>query len=92
MSMKRRAFFGRVKGRDLFDLVYLIGLGVRPHRGYCDAMMNIPNPAILKQRISERLGEFDLPSLHRDVSPFLFDPSNQSVILFPQIIDQTTFL
>lgn len=89
MSMKRRAFFGRVKGRDLFDLVYLVGMGVRPHRGYMKDLVGIADGEQLRTAIVDRLSVFNLAELASDVAPFLFDPRNQSVLLFPQIMAQT---
>jgi predicted nucleotidyltransferase component of viral defense system len=82
----------RLKGRDFFDIVFLLGLTRSPDFGYLKAKMNIETPWQLKEYLTYHCQWKDFHALHRDVSPFLFDPSNQSVLLFPQIIDQTTFL
>jgi hypothetical protein len=45
----------------------------------------------LKTYLTKNLEGLDLIQLQRDVQPFLFDPKDQSVVLFPQIINQTSF-
>ncbi|MDR2540247.1 MAG: hypothetical protein LBD11_00230 [Candidatus Peribacteria bacterium] len=46
----------------------------------------------LKEKIKIRLTEIDFSALQRDVQPFLFNSNDQSVALFPQVIEQTIFL
>ncbi len=91
MAMKWRALFGRVKGRDLFDLAFLIGMGVKTHRGYCSQTLWIHDGHQLKEQVLARLTSFDLDALHADVAPFLFDPRNESIKYFADIIAQTEF-
>lgn len=91
LSMKLNAFFSRVKWRDIFDIVYLIWRVKSPNRDILKQAQNISSPDELHERILSRLNELDLNRLQQDVKPFLFDPNNQSVILFPEIIKNTKF-
>ncbi len=91
LSMKFCAFFSRVKGRDLFDIVYLLSLWTQPNRDFLQQVLWISSWDHLKKKIKSRLSELNLLQLQKDVAPFLFDPNNQSVALFPQIIEQTEF-
>ncbi|HRX63791.1 MAG TPA: nucleotidyl transferase AbiEii/AbiGii toxin family protein [Candidatus Absconditabacterales bacterium] len=91
LSMKFSAFFSRAKGRDLFDIVYLLGMGVKPNWGFCKHSFGIDNGKSLKIAIKKRLNELDLIALQKDVQPFLFDSNDKSVELFDKIIEQTDF-
>lgn len=92
LSMKLSAFFERVKGRDLFDIVYLLSLWAQPDWNVCDQLFHLTNAMELKEKIKIRLTEIDFSALQRDVQPFLFNSNDQSVALFPQVIEQTIFL
>lgn len=87
VSMKLLAFFGRIKGRDIFDLSYLLSMGAMPDYGLLHSL-GITNSQELLQAINDRLATLDLDQLNQDVSPFLFQTDNQSVKLFPEFIKQ----
>lgn len=91
LSMKICAFFGRTKGRDLFDIAFLLSMGIKPDLGFLKHTLNINDSKTLKERILSRITELDLVSLQREVQPFLFDSNNKSVEYFAQIIKQTEF-
>lgn len=91
LSMKLSAFFSRVKWRDVFDIVFLLGMSIQPNRWFCNHTLGIKDWKTLKIAIKKRITELDLISLQRDVQPFLFDSNDRSVELFFQIIEQTTF-
>lgn len=91
LSMKFSAFFSRLKWRDMFDIVYLLGMWVKPHRWFCKHAFNIGDAITLKRAIKKRISELNLIALQKDVQPFLFDSNDQSVALFDKIIDQTVF-
>lgn len=92
LSMKLSAFFSRIKGRDLFDIVYLLWKTQSPNWDILKEKYNIKNSSQLKQKIAEKNQTLDFTQLQKDIQPFLFDPNNQSVQYFPQIIEQTEFL
>jgi predicted nucleotidyltransferase component of viral defense system len=69
----------REKGRDLFDVSFLMGLA-EPDFGYITKCMNINQKQFLKL-FNERLQELDLNFLARDVEPFLFSSEQKERIL-----------
>lgn len=69
----------REKGRDLFDVSYLMGLA-EPDFSYIAKCMNIDQEQFLKL-FNERLQELDLNFLARDVEPFLFSSEQKERIL-----------
>lgn len=92
VSMKLWACFDRVKGRDLYDLAFLWAQNIAPDRSVLDQKLWISDWVTCKARLLERIATRNLDQLHADVAPFLFDPNNQSVRYFRQIIEQTEFL
>lgn len=91
-TMKLFAFFSRVKWRDLYDLSFLFGQKIEPNRNILENRLNISNRNQCKTKMLERMQGWNLEEMNDDVAPFLFDPSNQSIKTFPQIIQQTDFL
>lgn len=89
LSMKLSALFTRVKGRDVFDIVFLLSFGTKPDWNVLNHLCQIENAEVLQQKLQSRLSELDFSLLQKDVQPFLFDSNNQSVALFPQIVQQT---
>ena len=69
----------REKGRDLFDVSYLMGLA-EPDFSYIAKCMNIDKQQFLKL-FNERLQKLDLNFLARDVEPFLFSSEQKERIL-----------
>lgn len=69
----------REKGRDLFDVSYLMGLA-EPDFNYIAEAANIDKKQFL-QLFEERLQEIDLSFLARDVEPFLFSSEQAQRIL-----------
>ena len=94
LSQKIYAAFTRkrIKWRDFFDIVFLLWKTQKPDYWYLKQKINIDNPNNLKKYILEESKKLDFTQLQKDVQPFLFDPNNQSVQYFPQIIEQTEFL
>ena len=69
----------REKGRDLFDVSYLMGLA-EPDFSYIAKCMNIDKQQFLKL-FNERLQKLDLNFLASDVEPFLFLSEHKERIL-----------
>ena len=69
----------REKGRDLFDVSYLMGLA-EPDFSYIAKCMNIDKQQFLKL-FNERLQKLDLNFLASDVEPFLFLSEQKERIL-----------
>lgn len=82
----------RGKGRDFFDLVFLMGRGIKPDYEYLEAKITIPDPKSLKKAILDRCQQLDMETMARDVEPFLFDPSDvKKVISFEDVVRQYEF-
>lgn len=90
LSQKLFACFTRkrLKWRDFFDIVFILGLTKSPNYAYLSQKMRIDNPTMLRSYLLDNCKWVDFEMLQADVAPFLFDPYNQSVKLFPQIIEQ----
>ena len=79
----------RNKGRDFFDVVFLLGLNVKPNYAYLEQKVGITTAAQLKERLLAHCEKLNMEEQGRDVASFLFTPSDvRMVTLFPQIIKQ----
>ena len=63
----------RAKGRDFFDVAYLISRDVQPDMKYLAIKLNIPSIQSLKQKLIQKGSASNLTALANDVKPFLFD-------------------
>ncbi len=79
----------RNKGRDFFDIVFLLGLGETPNYAYLYAKIGVQNAEELREMVLEKCALLDMKKMASDVKPFLFDPRDEKkVILFPKYIEQ----
>jgi predicted nucleotidyltransferase component of viral defense system len=79
----------RNKGRDFFDIVFLLGQGVKPNYDYLDIKLNIINENQLKEIILQRCAEINMQEMSKDVAPFLFYPKDvKKVLLFEDYLKQ----
>ncbi|MGZ4043198.1 MAG: nucleotidyl transferase AbiEii/AbiGii toxin family protein [Bacteroidia bacterium] len=79
----------RNKGRDFFDIVFLLSLIDRPNYDYLKMKLYVTNAAELKARILERCSELDMQEMARDVAPFLFNPADvKKIVFFSDYIQQ----
>ncbi len=75
------------KGRDFFDIVFLMGKAV-PDYVYLKDRLGISDKDSMIDALRRRAQSVDMKSLARDVVPFLADPSQQDrVLLFEQWLD-----
>lgn len=82
----------RSKGRDFFDLVFLMSRQIKPDYEYLNAKLSVSKPAILKKRILEKCRQLDMNKMADDVRPFLFDPNDiRKIIHFEDVVDQYEF-
>jgi predicted nucleotidyltransferase component of viral defense system len=63
----------RAKGRDFFDVVFLLGMGYKPNYAYLEAKLNLQTSTALREQILEVCNHLDFKALALDVQPFLFD-------------------
>lgn len=84
LSQKMMAvlFRKREKGRDIYDVSYLMGLS-SPDFEYIEKLLVVNRQEFLR-RFEKRLAELDFNNLARDVGPFLFSSDQlDRVITFP---------
>lgn len=79
----------RNKGRDFFDVVYLLGQGIVPNYAYLQLKLGIGSSEDLRRRIIDRCAALRMADMASDVSPFLFDKRDEKrVLLFPRYMEQ----
>ncbi|MDE3183887.1 MAG: nucleotidyl transferase AbiEii/AbiGii toxin family protein [Bacteroidota bacterium] len=79
------------KGRDFFDIVFLLSLEKKPDFDYLDFKTGINDSKTLKERILLKCASLDMEEMARDVAPFLFNPSDtKKIIHFADYIRQVT--
>lgn len=72
----------RNKGRDFFDVVFLLSKNAKPDYHYLDIRLGIKDGVALKAKILERCAMLDMKSMADDVAPFLFNPGDTKKITF----------
>lgn len=70
----------RNKGRDFFDLVFLMGKDVAPNMDYLHQKADIQNTAALKARLLEKCATLSMDEMAADVAPFLFNPNDRKKV------------
>ena len=79
----------RNKGRDFYDIAFLLSLNIEPDWNYLKQKIDISNKSSLKKAIHDHCKKIDMREMARDVEPFLFKAGNTiKVELFPQLIEQ----
>lgn len=79
----------RAKGRDFFDVSFLLGLNVAPDLRYVEQKLGLTSTRALAQTLLDRCAQLELETLAVDVQPFLFDANGHlGVTRFPQLIRQ----
>ena len=94
MAQKCYAILNRVrnKGRDFFDLVFLMGKGILPNLDYLQQKTGIDNANDLKLRLIKKCSTLNMNDMSRDVAPFLFDENDQKKVkLFVNYLEQFNF-
>lgn len=82
----------RNKGRDFYDLVFLMGREIKPDFGYLQAKTNISDPENLKEAISKKCRQLNMETMAKDVEPFLFEASGvKKVVQFEEAVRQYAF-
>lgn len=80
----------RNKGRDFFDIVFLLGQGQKPNYDYLEFKAGINTPEKLVEKIVDHCAALDMVEMANDVRPFLFDPKDEKkVVHFIEYIKQS---
>lgn len=72
----------RNKGRDFFDIVFLLGMNVVPNYDYLTMKLNISNGEQLKDAILNVCNQINMKEMADDVAPFIFHPKEVKQILY----------
>ncbi len=90
MSQKIAALLERkrAKGRDFFDVSFLISKRIKPDMKYLNKKLDIDNIEDLRKKLRERAENVDLKNMATDVEKFLFNRSHvERVLSFNQQIE-----
>ncbi|MBU6274704.1 MAG: nucleotidyl transferase AbiEii/AbiGii toxin family protein [Bacteroidetes bacterium] len=66
----------RNKGRDFFDLAFLMSLQVKPDMTYLKEKLDVTTTDELKIRLLNKCKNLDMKTMAQDVEPFLFIPGD----------------
>jgi predicted nucleotidyltransferase component of viral defense system len=77
------------KGRDFFDVAFLLSFVNRPNYDYLQQKLNVSNAEQLKERVLDRCSKISMDEMAKDVAPFLIDSKDvKKILLFPELIKQ----
>ena len=79
-AMKATALLERGKGRDFYDLMFLLGQ-TKPDYNFLAKRIGIKNAAVLKDEINKRIKITDLKTKTKDFEHLLFNKENNKRIL-----------
>jgi len=91
LAQKCHAILGRPrnKGRDFYDVVFLLGRHAEPDMRYVQERINVNTLPELCERLLAHCTTLNMEEQAEDVRPFLFDAAMaERVIHFPQLIQQ----
>jgi len=77
------------KGRDFFDVVFLLGRNIKPNYDFLSQKSSIANWSTLKQAILKKVDTLDMHKITADVKPFLINQKDvKKVELFRGYLEQ----
>jgi predicted nucleotidyltransferase component of viral defense system len=94
MAQKLYAIINRKrnKGRDFYDLVFLMGRDVKPDFNYLENKISISEPERLRVAVIAKCNQLDMNAMAKDVEPFLFDVRDiMKVEQFEDVVKQYSF-
>jgi predicted nucleotidyltransferase component of viral defense system len=89
LAQKFYAVFNRKqpKGRDFYDIIFLMAKGVRPDYHFLNMKTGVTNPAQLREKMLAHCSQLDFKYLADDVRVFLFNPADvRKIMLFSDFI------
>lgn len=94
LAQKFYAVFNRKqpKGRDFYDITFLMGKGVRPNYDFLKLKIGVQHPDELRERILAFCRQLDFAYLAEDVRAFLFNPADVRRIMQFQNFMETALL
>ena len=83
----------RNKGRDFFDIVFLLSKISKPNYAYLDLKLGIKNETQLKEMLFQKCSTLNMEEMAKDVEPFLFNTADvKKIVLFTQLIEQSKLI
>lgn len=88
--MKVSAFLNRAKGRDIYDLMFLLGQ-TKPNIGYLDQKLSLKTEGEVWAAIKEKLSEINVEHKSKDFTHLLFNKSSSNkIFLFSEMVELET--
>jgi len=85
-AMKISALLNRSKGRDFYDVIFLLGQTL-PDFGFLQQKLGIKNMSELKDALEKYLTKVDLNHKVKDFEHLLFEKRNaKKILLFPEMV------
>lgn len=82
----------RSKGRDFFDIVFLLSKSVKPDYAFLEMKLGVFNRAQLMEQVRDICQQLDMEEMVKDVRNFLFFPADEKKIrLFLPLLEQSDF-
>jgi predicted nucleotidyltransferase component of viral defense system len=79
----------RSKGRDFFDVIFLLSKNIKPNYDYLRMKLGIGTSKALKTKILNVCSKLDMKAMADDVAPFLFNAADaKKVELFEKYLEQ----
>ena len=79
----------RNKGRDFFDVTFLLSRGIKPNYEYLNLKLGIQSSDELRKQTLEKCAALNMNEMAKDVEPFLFNRKDtKKVLLFPELLKQ----
>lgn len=77
------------KGRDFYDIVFLMGMDQTPNYNYLELKLGITSSGELRDKVIDKCDQLSMQEMADDVKPFLFNPKDEKkILLFPEYIKQ----
>ncbi len=94
MAQKLYAIINRErnKGREFFDLVFLMSRNIQPDYTYLKEKISVTDAGTLQNVVLEKCQQLDMEEMARDIEPFLFKPTDRKkVVQFEAVVRQYAF-
>ena len=86
--MKTTALIERGKGRDFYDLMFLLSQ-TKPDYDFLTRRIGIRDAAGLKAEVKTRLKKTDLKTKTRDFEHLVFNEGNQRILRFEEFFEES---
>lgn len=82
----------RNKGRDFYDLIFLMSRNIQPDYQYLKHKILVSEPEALRNALLKKCRQLDMEATAKDVEPFLFNPADSKKVMhFEALVMQYPF-